>query len=49
MKLNEQSGIFEVDEPKLCYYRTFLDHAKKFMMDFKVSNNNNNIGSGNDS
>lgn len=32
------NGDLEVDEVKLAYYKTFLDHAKKFMMDFRVSN-----------
>lgn len=27
----------EVDHEKLAYYNQFLEHAKKFMMDFKVS------------
>ena len=38
MKKNPATGILEIDEVKLNYYRMFLDHAKKFMMDFKVSN-----------
>jgi hypothetical protein len=39
MRKNQTTGSLEIDEPKLQYYKTFLDHAKKFMMDFKVSNN----------
>lgn len=27
----------EIDEEKLQYYKQFSDHAKKYMMDFKVS------------
>jgi hypothetical protein len=39
MKKNGNGGGgLEVDEVRLTYYKTFLDHAKKFMMDFKVSN-----------
>ncbi len=41
MKKNVISGNLEVDETRLAYYKTFLDHAKKFMMDFKVSSNTN--------
>jgi hypothetical protein len=40
------TGGLEVDEARLNYYKTFLDHAKKFMMDFKVSNVNNNNDDG---
>jgi hypothetical protein len=29
----------EIDQEKMNYYKTFLDHAKKFMMDFKVAGN----------
>jgi hypothetical protein len=36
----------EIDQEKMTYYNQFQDHAKKFMMDFKVSkqadNNANN-------
>lgn len=39
MRKNKATGNLEVDEQKLSYYKVFLDHAKKFMMDFKVSNN----------
>jgi len=39
MMKNKTTGNLEVDEQKLNYYKTFLDHAKKFMMDFKISNN----------
>jgi hypothetical protein len=39
MRKNKTTGNLEVDEQKLNYYKVFLDHAKKFMMDFKVSNN----------
>jgi len=38
MKKDPATGLFEVDEQKLAYYKVFLDHAKKFMMDFRVSN-----------
>ena len=41
MKMNPATGTLEVDEARLAYYKTMLDHAKKFMMDFKVSNTNN--------
>ena len=41
MKMNPATGTLEVDEVRLAYYKTMLDHAKKFMMDFKVSNTNN--------
>jgi hypothetical protein len=44
MKKNPITGVLEVDEARLKYYTTFLDHAKKFMMDFKVSNINNDDG-----
>ena len=27
----------EVDTVKMDYYKQFLEHAKKYMMDFKVS------------
>ena len=27
----------EINQTKLTYYQLFLDHAKKFMLDFKVS------------
>ena len=46
MRMNPATGTLEVDEPRLTYYKTFLDHAKKFMMDFKVSNSNNNNDDG---
>ena len=26
----------EIDQEKMAYYKQFMDHAKKFMMDFKV-------------
>jgi hypothetical protein len=38
MFVNPATGKYQIDEQKLAYYKTFLDHAKKFMMDFKVSN-----------
>ena len=41
MKMNPATGTLEVDEARLAYYKTMLDHAKKFMMDFRVSNTNN--------
>ena len=41
MKMNPSTGTLEVDEARLAYYKTMLDHAKKFMMDFRVSNTNN--------
>ena len=31
----------EIDQEKMNYYKTFLDHAKKFMMDFKVAGSTN--------
>jgi hypothetical protein len=44
MRKSPLTGGLEVDEQRLNYYKTFLDHAKKFMMDFKVSNTNNDDG-----
>ena len=41
MRKHQTTGSLEIDEPKLQYYKTFLDHAKKFMMDFKVAGSTN--------
>jgi hypothetical protein len=41
MKTNFETVSLEIDQERMAYYKTFLDHAKKFMMDFKVTGNNN--------
>ncbi len=41
MKPNYETLQLEVDYDKLNYYNRILDHAKKFMMDFKVSSHSN--------
>jgi hypothetical protein len=41
VKNNYETGQMEIDQEKMNYYKTFLDHAKKFMMDFKVAGSTN--------